>query len=406
MALYSYKGIRSNGRKTSGYTAAHTYREAERNIDHLAIRDYTVKKVVSSLGGLEFILFKDFSTQKLSKKNQAYFFEQMSFLLKSGLTLFQCMDIMSQSSNEQIAKLAVRLKPSISSGLSLDDAMRKTGLFSYDVTAKIEAGRNGGTITEALDSLALKLKEQIEFRSKLVSSLTYPCFMIVMLVAVLVLMLVAIVPSIAETISELGGEMPALTLAIISASNFLVKYGPFVLVGIVLVLGAHLYFLKNIKSYRYLMHSLIYKLPLIGKLTMKIHIQSLAGTMSQLLSSGVTTAAALNICTKTTSNLKLQDMINRTYLKVSKEGYDLFAAIASTKFFPISFTQMVMVGTKSGNIDGVLDSIADQYAKEVQESLKRMSSLVEPIAIMATALVGGICVIALYLPMFNVFQSM
>ena len=405
MALYGYKGIRSNGKKASGYVAAHTEREAERNVECLAIRDYKIKKLIGSLAGLEFVLFKDFSSKKLSKRDQAYFFEQLSFLLKSGLSLFECIDTMSKSTNEAIAKLAVRMKPSITSGLSLDEAMRKTGLFSYDTTAKIAAGRSSGNITSTLDMLAKKIKESLELRSKVISSLTYPCFMIVMLVAVLILMLVVIVPSIGETIQQLGGEMPALTLAIISASNFVVKYGLLIVLVLIAVIGAHVYFVKNIRSYRFFIHKITYKIPLAGKLVYKLHLQAFAGTMSQLTQSGVTVANALSICTKTISNLKLQDAVQKTYIKVTKEGYDLYSAVESAQFFPIDFTQMIMIGSKSGNLTGVLDSIADQYALEVQESLKRITALVEPLAILATALVGGVCVIAMYLPMFNVFQA-
>ena len=98
-------------------------------------------------------------------------------------------------------------------------------------------------------------------------------------------------------------------------------------------------------------------------------------------------------------------LANKTHAKLTKEGYDLYSSIESTKFFPVDFTQMIMIGSKSGNLTGVLDSIADQYALEVQESLKRITSLVEPIAIILTAVVGGVCVIAMYLPMFSVFEA-
>ena len=85
MALYSYKGKKGNGKKASGYIPAHTQKEAERNVERLAVRDFTVKPVFKTLGGLEYVIFKDMSANKLSQKNQAYFFEQLSFLLKSGL---------------------------------------------------------------------------------------------------------------------------------------------------------------------------------------------------------------------------------------------------------------------------------------------------------------------------------
>jgi type IV pilus assembly protein PilC len=405
MAVYKYSGIKAGKKKTRGFVAAHTDKEAERNVERLAVRNIKIKKIIPTLGGAEFVLFKDVSANKLSKKNQAYFFEQLSFLLKSGLTLFQCIDTMSQSSNEEIAKLAVRLKPSIVSGLSIDEAMKKTGLFTYDTIAKIAAGRASGSITETLDLLSKKLKEEVELKAKIVGSLTYPLFMVFMLIAVLIIMLAFVIPSIGETIANLGGEMPKLTTMLISASNFVVKYGLWIALGLLALLGAHIYFMKNIRKYRYIFHSFRYKLPVIGSLIMKINIQSMSSTLSQLLSSGVTIANALMICTKTVPNLRMQEAIQKAYVKVAKEGYDVYSAIESTNFFPPDFVQMVMIGSKSGNLEGVLDSIDNQYAMEVQETLKRMTAMIEPIAIVATAIVGGICVIAMYLPMFNVFQS-
>lgn len=405
MALYSYKGKKSNGKKASGYVPAYTDREAERLVERKAVRDFTIKKVANSLAGLEFVIFKDMGGNKLSKRNQAYFFEQLSFLLKSGLTLFQCIDIMSQSSNEEVAKLAVSLKPSIVSGLSIDEAMKKTGLFSYDTIAKIEAGRASGSLTDTLDILAKKLKESLELRSKLISSLTYPAFMVVMLVAVLILMLAVVVPSIGETVKQLGGEMPALTLAIMAASDFLVNFGLYILLGLILVIGAHLFFMKNLPSYKFKIHQFVYHLPIAGNLITKIHLQNLSNTLSQLLASGITIATALQIAAKTTSNLKLRDSIHKAFLRVSQDGYDVYAALESTRFFPVDFLQMIMIGSRSGNLDGVLSSISDQYAKEVEETLKRITALVEPIAILLTAVVGGVCVIAMYLPMFSVFEA-
>lgn len=405
MAVYNYKGIKNNGKKVSGRVAAHSEREAERMVERLAVHDFTIKKGVNSLAGAEYLLYKDFGSKKLSKRNQAYFFEQLSFLMKSGLSQYECFDTMSKSTNIEIAKLAIRMKPSIASGLSLDEAMKKTGLFSYDTIAKITAGRSSGDVTKTLDLLAKKIKESLELRSKVISSLTYPCFMIFMLIAVLILMLVVIVPNIGKTIQQLGGEMPGLTVAVISASDFLVAYGLFILLCIVGVIGLHVYLLKNIKPYRFFMHTLTYKLPLLGRLVLKLHLQAFASTMSQLLSSGVTVDNALAICTKTTANAKMQSSIQKACVKITKEGYDPYSAIKSANFFPPDFEQMIMIGSKSANLTGVLESIADQYALEVQESLKRITALVEPLAILATALVGGVCVIAMYLPMFSVFQS-
>lgn len=405
MALYYYSGVRGNGKKVSGLTPAHTEREANKNVEYMAVRDYKLKRVVSSLGNAEYVIFKDISGLKVSPRSQAYFFEQVSFLLNSGFTLFQAIDIMTQSSNIEIAKLSVRIKPLVVSGMSLDEALRKVGVFTQDNLAKIEAGRKSGKITKTLILLAEKIKENLELRSKIISSLTYPIFMVVMLVAVLIVMLGFIVPSISQTITQLGGEMPMLTRIIMTASDFVVKYGIFAAILLILFIGAHIYMMKNIRGYKRAVDGFVYHIPIFGKLIMKMHIQAMSSTLSQLSSSGITLSDSLAITTKTLTNLKLKEAMLKVSSKVSKEGFDLYTAMESVKIFPVDYVQMVMIGSKTGNIEDILDSVSHQYSLEVQESLKRITSLVEPIAILATALVGGVCVIAMYLPMFSVFTA-
>lgn len=405
MALYYYSGVRGNGKKVSGFTPAHTEKEAHKNIELMAVRDYKLKRIASSLGNAEYVIFKDIGGLKVSPRSQAYFFEQVSYLLNSGFTLFQAIDILTQSSNIEIAKLTVRIKPLVVSGMSLDEALRKVGIFSQDNLAKIEAGRKSGKITKTLTILAEKIKERLELKSKVISSLTYPVFMIVMLIGVLIVMLGFIVPSIGETVKQLGGQMPLLTQIIMKMSDFVVKYGIFAAIFIVLLIGAHIYLMRNIRGYKRVIDGLIYYIPIAGKLIMKMHIQTMSSTLSQLSSSGITLSEALTITTKTLTNLKLKEAMQKVTSKVSKEGYDLYTAMESVKVFPIDYVQMVMIGSKTGNIEEILESVSKQYAIDVQESLKRITSLVEPVAILLTALVGGVCVIAMYLPMFSVFTS-
>ena len=289
--------------------------------------------------------------------------------------------------------------------MSLDEALRKVGIFSQDNLAKIEAGRKSGKITKTLTILAEKIKERLELKSKVISSLTYPVFMIVMLIGVLIVMLGFIVPSIGETVKQLGGQMPLLTQIIMKMSDFVVKYGIFAAIFIVLLIGAHIYLMRNIRGYKRVIDGFIYYIPIAGKLIMKMHIQTMSSTLSQLSSSGITLSEALTITTKTLTNLKLKEAMQKVTSKVSKEGYDLYTAMESVKVFPIDYVQMVMIGSKTGNIEEILESVSKQYAIDVQESLKRITSLVEPVAILLTALVGGVCVIAMYLPMFSVFTS-
>lgn len=403
--LYSYVGIKGFDKKVKGRIAAQTELDAKKKLEDLAVHDAELKKI-GSFGNLEFVLYASFGKAKLTQRDMVFFFDQMYYLLRAGMSESECIDTLTLSANENVAKLAFKMRPKIISGVPIDEAMNQTKLFPYDIVAKVEAGRRVSRTKETFLMLSTKLKEEIELKSKIKSSLTYPAFMVVMLVAVLIIMLGFIVPSIGETVREMGGEMPALTLVVIGASDFVVAYGLYILLGIVALVVTHIILMKKVEGYCYRVNALLYKLPAAGKLLIKSNLQSLSSTLSQLLQSGMTIADALEVSAKTVKNLRMREAVKHVLEMVRSGGYDVYVAMQQEEFFPKDYVQIMMIGNKSGDLVSMLDNIAEQYSNEVQESLKRMTSLVEPLAIVATALVGGVCVIAMYLPMFSLFETM
>lgn len=403
--LYSYIGIRGADKKVKGQIAAKDENEAKHKLEGLAVHDAELKPV-ADLHGAEYFLFSDMGKAKLKPRDMAYFYEQMSFLQVAGMSLNESVDILTQSSNVDIAKLAFRIRPDVVSGIPIDEALRKTGLFSDDTIAKIAAGRDAGRMSETFSMLAVSLRKKIETKSKVISSLTYPAFMVGMLVIVLIAMLGFVVPSIAETIMSMGVELPLLTQIVMAMSDFIVTYGIFILIGIIILVVIHMTLKKRVDRYRYVMHKFQYKMPLLGKMLLKMHIQDLSETLAQLLHSGITIADALSITARTVKNDCMREALTETWQKVALSGYDIFAAMKEVGFFPGDYVQMVMIGSKAGNLESLLDNVSKQYSLEVEENLKRVTSLIEPLAIVGVALIGGVIIISLYLPMFSIFEAL
>lgn len=401
MALFRYKGKNLRGQTRFGFISTKDKKECNIELDLMGIRERSVT-YVGNYGKIEDVLFRTVKKKRISKSNMVNLFEQLAFLLKSGVPQYKAIEIMGESENLEIAMVATMMKPWMLEGASLDGAMGKTKMFDRTTLAKIAAGSSSGTIEDTLSRISETLREEVELRAKVISSLTYPAFMLVMLVVVLVVMLAFIVPSIAGTIVTLGGELPALTAGVIAASDAVVNWWWLGVIIIVAIVVIHSYFYIKIDDYKLIVDSAKLKIPVLGKLMLKLEIVSICNMMNQLLESGVNTSTTLNITKTTINNERVRRAMNQISKEVEFEGADLYVAFNKHKVFPMNMLQLIMVGVNTGNIVEVLGSLNSQYSTEIQRDLAKAVSMIEPISIMLTAAIGGLIVISLYLPMFSV----
>lgn len=356
------------------------------------------------LHGLEYILFGDVSLNKLKSTSICDFFEQISFLLKAGMPLYSALETLGKSGDKYIKSLCIKIVPSIIEGISFDEALNKTGLFSVETVHQIRAGTESGDLANSLDRVAKNLRKQIELKNKSITAAVYPLFMLIVLIGVTTLMMTSIIPQISQSFTDLGGELPAITLFVIAVSNGFVKYMPSIVICLVLLFLIIKILLKRNKNFKEQFDKMILKIPLIGELNLKRNISSISTVLSSLLVCGIPIVQSLNITIETVKNEYLKRKLQKARKYVEIEGNSLYNALLQVKGFPTLFVQLIDVGEKSGDLVSVLDKLAERYDNYVENIMKRIITLLEPLVIVLMVVIGGTVVIGMMMPIFTIIE--
>lgn len=359
---------------------------------------------ILDLHGLEYILFGDVSLNKLKSTSICDFFEQISFLLKAGMPLYSALETLGKSGDKYIKSLCIKVVPSIIEGLPFDEALSKTGLFSVETVHQIRAGTESGDLANSLDRVSKNLRKQIELKNKSITAAVYPLFMLLVLIGVTTLMMTSIIPQISQSFTDLGGELPAITLFVIAVSNGFVKYMPSVVVGLLVLFCIVKILLKKNKNFKEQFDKFILKIPLIGDLNFKKDISSISTVLSSLLVCGIPIVQSLNITIDTVKNEYLKRKLQKARKFVEIEGNSLYNALLQVKGFPPLFTQLIDVGEKSGDLVSVLDKLAERYDSYVENIMKRIITLLEPFVIVLMVVIGGTVVIGMMMPIFTIIE--
>jgi type IV pilus assembly protein PilC len=339
-------------------------------------------------------------------KNLAIFTRQFSVMIDAGLPLVQCLEILgNQEEDKNFSRIILATRAEVESGASLADAMRKSPkAFDALFTNMIAAGEAGGILDTILKRLAVYIEKAVKLKGQVKSAMIYPIAVILIATVVVGVILWKVIPTFANLFAGLGAELPLPTRVVIALSNNLVRFGPFLLVG----LGAIGY---GIKAYygtaggRKAIDAMMLKLPVLGLLLRKIAVARFCRTLSTLLASGVAILEALDITARTSGNAVIEAAIQTTRKSIER-GETIAGPLKETNVFPSMVVQMIGVGEATGALDTMLSKIADFYEEEVDVAVAGMLTLLEPIMIaFLGGVVGGI-VIAMYLPIFDLISKM
>jgi type IV pilus assembly protein PilC len=339
-------------------------------------------------------------------KNLAIFTRQFSVMIDAGLPLVQCLEILgNQEEDKNFSRIILATRAEVESGASLADAMRKSPkAFDALFTNMIAAGEAGGILDTILKRLAVYIEKAVKLKGQVKSAMIYPVAVILIATVVVGVILWKVIPTFANLFAGLGAELPLPTRVVIALSNNLVRFGPFLLVG----LGALGY---GIKAYygteggRKAIDAMMLKLPVLGLLLRKIAVARFCRTLSTLLASGVAILEALDITARTSGNAVIEAAIQTTRKSIER-GETIAGPLKETNVFPSMVVQMIGVGEATGALDTMLSKIADFYEEEVDVAVAGMLTLLEPIMIaFLGGVVGGI-VIAMYLPIFDLISKM
>ena len=343
---------------------------------------------------------------RTNKKTKLEFFTMLRFMLESGMSLHESLiNIRDTGVNKSLKGLAGKIADSVRRGSTLSVAAQNSGQFDNATIEQIKAGEESGSILDTLSRLMAQYEREIEFKSKIKSAMMYPIIICVVMVVVLWVMMTLVVPSLAETLISMGGELPLITKIVIGASNGMAVMTPYLIVLIIASVIAYRIAVKN-EIFKLAVDRQKLRIPIVGNMLEKIELSKFCRNLSAMQKSGITLVSSLGIVVSAVKNQKIAKEIKKAARLVEISGMNLAAALAKAGHFPSMLLQLVEVGISSGKITEVLDKIAEQYEKEVDVSLKRITSLIEPLMIVVVGLLAGTVVIAIFLPMFEMTSNM
>jgi len=339
-------------------------------------------------------------------KNLAVFTRQFSVMIDAGLPLVQCLDILgNQEDHKYFRQVILQTRTDVEGGLSLADAMKRhPKVFDALYTNMIAAGEAGGILDTILKRLAVYIEKAVKLKSQVQSAMIYPIAVIVIAAVVVGVILWKVIPTFASLFAGLGAELPLPTRIVISLSNNLVRFMPFLIIGLFAGGYAVRQYYGTEKGRR-VIDGLLLKVPILGPILRKIAVARFCRTLSTLMASGVPILDGLDITARTAGNAIIEDAIQVTRKSIER-GETISGPLKETGVFPGMVVQMIGVGEATGALDTMLAKIADFYEEEVDTAVAGMLTLLEPVMIaFLGGVVGGI-VIAMYMPIFGLISKL
>jgi type IV pilus assembly protein PilC len=347
------------------------------------------------------------SLATVSVKDKAVFSRQFAALVNAGVGVVRGLGVLSeQCSNPKLKRALVGISADVQQGMNLSDAMRKhPDCFDNLYTSMIQAGEVGGVLDEVLNRLSKLLEDVARLQNQIKSALTYPVVVGFLAVTIFLAMTIFLIPIFAGIFKEIGGELPAFTQFMLSLSEFL--RSPRVLILILLVPLAFFAFRQYYKTRvgRETIDRFMLKMPLFGDLIQKSATARFCRTFGALTRSGVPILTSLEIVRDTAGNQVIANAVDEARREIQTGGM-ISLALQKEQVFPPMAIQMISIGEETGEIDKMLMKVADFYEDEVEQAVKALTSILEPIMIVVLGGMVGAILLAMYLPMFAVFEKL
>lgn len=397
--IYKYRAVNKNGEIIERYFESQSEAEVLSMLKNEEYIPITIEKDIEKAASIE--IFKS----KVKKKDLAIFCRQFYTMVDAGISIIRCLDILSaQTENKTLKKSLESIYVDLQKGVTLSVSMAKhKDTFPPILINMIEAGEVSGNLDTILERMAVHFEKENKLENKVKSALIYPMALIVVSVAVVIFMLIAVLPTFIEMFESSGSELPGVTLLLIGISEALQKYWYLFFSGTAVFIALFLYY-KSTPEGRRSIDSLKIKIPFIKKTNQKIITSRFTRTLSTLMSSGIPLLEALQIVANVVNNAVVKGKLEEG-MEGIKKGISLSQTIREMNIFPIMVYSMISIGEESGSLDDILVKTADFYDEEVETSLQKMTTMIEPILIVGMAIVVGFIVIAMALPMFDVVNT-
>ncbi len=391
---FIWQGRDKRGVKLKGQQVAANPNLVRADLRRQGITPIRVKKKPKALFGG--------SGSRITAKDIAVFSRQLATMLKSGVPLVTAFQIIAGGvKNPRMRILVEKVRNEVEGGGSLFEALSAHPMqFDELYVNLVKAGESAGVLDTILDEIA-SYKERIEsIKGKIKKALYYPIAVIGVAIIVSSILLIYVIPQFQGIFASFGADLPAFTMMIIHASDWLIAYGLYVVLGAALGITGFIMAKKRFKGFNHWMDRMSLKIPIIGDILEKSAIARFCRTLAITFAAGVPLVDALQIVSGATGNAVFNDAASRIRADVSV-GHQLQLAMTQTDVFPNMVIQMAAIGEEAGSLDEMLIKVAEAYEEEVENSVDALSSLLEPLIIVFIGGVVGTMVIAMYLPIFK-----
>ena len=404
MATFAFSGRTRSGENVTGERIGDTMDAVVAALRREQIQVTRIQPTQAKQGAVA--QARKLKAKKVPSKNLAVFTRQFSVMIDAGLPLVQCLDILgNQEDHKYFAQVILATRSEVEGGKSLAEAMKgHPKVFDSLFCNMIAAGEAGGILDTILKRLATYIEKAVKLKSQVQSAMIYPIAVITIACVVIGVILWKVIPTFASLFAGLGAELPLPTRIVISLSNNLVRFMPFIIVGFVATgWGFRTYYATE--NGRRVIDRIVLKMPILGPIMRKIAVARFCRTLSTLMSSGVPILDGLDITARTAGNAIIEDAILTTRKSIER-GETIAAPLKETGVFPGMVVQMISVGEATGALDTMLAKIADFYEEEVDVAVEGLLTLLEPVMIaFLGGAVGGI-VIAMYMPIFDLISKL
>jgi len=405
MPVFDYKALDVKGKTTSGIIDSDSAVAARQKLRAGGIFPVSVMRVddtpTKKKSGT-FHLWRPF--RRVRAHEVSIMTRQLSTLVGTGFPLVAAIDaLIPNTKSHVLKKYLARIKDSIIEGNTFASALSLyPGVFPPLYINMVRAGETSGTLEIVLERLAEITEKQQALNNKIKSALVYPIIMLFIGSGVLFFLLVYIVPSITSIFADMNQVLPAPTRLLIAISNIFKSYWW----GILIVISAAILAIRRAKKTKkghYLYDKILLFMPGLSVLTKKLSIARFSRTLGSLLENGVSMLPALEIAKNTAENVLISDNVEEAAEEVGK-GQALATALAAKNIFPSLSIQMIQVGEQSGKLEEMLNKVADVFENEVETSVMRMTTMLEPIMILVMGVIVGFIVLSICLPIFEMNQ--
>ncbi|MDF5713847.1 MAG: type II secretion system F family protein [Rhizonema sp. NSF051] len=344
---------------------------------------------------------------KVSVKDRAVFSRQFAALTNAGVAIVRSLGVLSeQCSNPKLKKSLLDISADVQNGVNLSDAMRKhPECFDGLYVSMVQAGEVGGVLDEVLNRLAKLLEDVARLQNQIKSAMAYPMVVVFLATAIFIGMTVFLIPIFAKIFIELGTELPPLTQFMLWISEVLRSWR--LLVVFAIVIGGNIAYKQYYKTPigRQTIDRISLKVPLFGELIQKSSVARFSRTFGALTRSGVPILTCLEIVRDTSGNQVIANAIDAARTDIQQGGV-ISLALQREKVFPSMAIQMISIGEETGELDSMLMKVADFYEDEVEQAVKSLTSILEPVMIVVLGGMVGTILLSMYLPMFKVFDKL